>query len=42
MYVESLRGQLVAAADAGETDSTPWEEARDELLAELKQLPRGR
>jgi putative addiction module component (TIGR02574 family) len=32
----------IAAADAGEIDSTPWEEARDELLAELKQIPRGR
>ena len=34
--------QRIAAADAGKIDSTPWEEARDELLAELKQPPRGR
>jgi putative addiction module component (TIGR02574 family) len=33
----------VAAADSGQIDSTPWEEARDELLAELKQIqPRDR
>ena len=30
--------QRIAAADAGQIDSTPWDEARDELLAELKQI----
>ena len=35
--------QRIAAADAGEIDSTPWEPARDELLDELKQIhSRGR
>jgi hypothetical protein len=31
------------AADANQIDSTSWEETRDELIAELKQVqPRGR
>jgi putative addiction module component (TIGR02574 family) len=35
--------QRIAAADAGEIDSIPWDEARDELIAELKQIrSRGR
>ena len=35
--------QRIAAADAGEIASTPWDEARDELLDELKQIhSRGR
>jgi len=33
----------IMAADANQIDSAPWEETRDELLAELKQVqPRGR
>ncbi len=33
----------ITAAESGQSDSTPWEEARDELLGELKQIhPRGR
>lgn len=33
----------IEAADAGAIDSTPWDQARDELLDELKQIhSRGR
>jgi len=35
--------QRIAAADGDQIDSTPWDEARDELLDELKQIhSRGR
>ena len=41
-WTEEIK-QRLAAADAGEIDSTPWDEARDELLDELKQIhSRGR
>lgn len=41
-WAEEIK-QRIAAADAGEIDSTPWDEARDELLDELKQIhSRGR
>jgi putative addiction module component (TIGR02574 family) len=41
-WVEEVKERL-AAADAGEIGSTPWDEARDELLDELKQIQaRGR
>jgi len=33
----------ITAADSGQSDPQPWDEARDELLAELKQIHlRGR
>jgi hypothetical protein len=33
----------LTAANSGQVDSTPWDEARDQLLGELKQInPRGR
>ena len=42
VWAEEVK-QRIAAADAGEIDSTPWGEAREELLDELKQIPsRGR
>ena len=34
-WVDEVK-QRIAAADAGEIDSTAWDEARDELLNELK------
>ena len=40
-WAEEIK-RRITAADAGEVDSTPWEEARDGLLAELKQRPRDR
>jgi putative addiction module component (TIGR02574 family) len=41
-WAEEIK-KRIAAADAGEVDSTPWDEARDELLEELKQIHgRGR
>ena len=41
-WAEEIK-QRLAAADAGVIDSTPWDEARDELLDELKQIhSRGR
>lgn len=41
-WVEEVK-QRIAAADAGQIDSTPWDEARDELMNELRQIPsRGR
>jgi putative addiction module component (TIGR02574 family) len=41
-WAEEIK-QRLAAADAGEIDSTPWDEARNELLDELKQVhARGR
>lgn len=41
-WAEEIR-QRIAAADTGKIDSTPWDEARDELLDELKQIhSRGR
>jgi putative addiction module component (TIGR02574 family) len=36
-WAEEIK-QRIAAADAGQIDSTPWDEARDELLDELKQI----
>jgi putative addiction module component (TIGR02574 family) len=36
-WAEEIK-QRITAADAGELDSKPWDEARDELLAELKQI----
>jgi putative addiction module component (TIGR02574 family) len=42
VWAEEVK-ERIAAADAGEIDSTPWGEARDELLDELKQIhSRGR
>jgi putative addiction module component (TIGR02574 family) len=39
---EEIQRRIVAA-DTNLIDSTSWEEARDELIAELKQVqPRGR
>lgn len=41
-WAEEVR-QRIAAADAGELDSKPWDEARDELMNELRQIrSRGR
>ena len=39
---EEIQRRIVAA-DANQIDSAPWEDTRDELIAELKQIhPRGR
>ena len=41
-WAEEIK-ERIAAADAGEIDSTPWDEVRDELIDELKQIhSRGR
>jgi putative addiction module component (TIGR02574 family) len=41
-WAEKIK-QRIAAADAGEIDSIPWDDSRDELLDELKQIrSRGR
>lgn len=41
-WADEIQRRIIAA-DSGQSDSTLWEEARDELLGELKQIhPRGR